>query len=204
MTRRRGFMPFFSSLDNDRIHELAEQRQADEDRRQRLAREFEEFKEAVDRLPELVLSLDIGEAHFVCIYEPMKPFTKEAPYRFGLTVPFSRICEASAPVAEVLLSEGRVNKPRIGGLDFDYVNIYGKSRPEVYTIHPGRANNHWEDLDVLSKELERLKARNLAPDHFFKTRPLRIYAKPYAYWAGPDRGMRRGVTLTPTKIGVLL
>lgn len=225
-TERVGFTcSDFSSLG-------APARETEDERRQRRVDEFEELKAWADSLPELVLRLRPGEAHFAAVYEPLAPFGERSASHYGMTVPVDRVMEASGDLPEEEMDRfveefGRYVTVRPGGgvlrngmpnpIPFDAVHLKGKFRPEVFTLTQGnhaygssKMNGH-EELDRLVKARERLRARNLPEGRLFTDSALVVHVKVSCWWTmhGQSRPRyshmdRKGMALAPVKVGIVL
>lgn len=164
--------------------------------------EFEELKERIDELPEVVIDFEPGEVYFPAIYNPATfPGPEQMPSWYGVTIPASRILtEVDSHVASWLLGNVR---PAAGHCPFERLHLKSKHRPEVYTISShGKGDNYHEDLDSLHTQLTRLDVRNRPRDHLFIGRRVRVHAKPYAYWSGSLHFDRQGVGMGLRKIGI--
>lgn len=197
-------------------------------------REFEDLKAWAESLPELVLRLRPGEAHFAAVYEPATPMPGgpiSAAF-YGMTVPMERLMEASGDLPEeqmdrfveelvrhvrVVPGGGTLRSGRPNPVPFDSVHLKGRFRPEVYTVsrteltYGQPSENRPEDLDRLVRARERLRARNLPGSRLFLDRELVVHVR-VAAWGTQhgggapryDRMDRSGLSLSPVKVGVVL
>lgn len=181
-------------------------RETDEERWQRRVAEFEDLKAWADSLPELVLRLRPGEAHFAAVYEPYPGPESwragSAPSYYGMTVPLERLMEASGDLPEEQMDRfveefatrvrvrpggGRLESSgRPNPVPFDSVPIKGRLRPEVYTIGEpsirSPSENRPEDVDRLIRAREGYAARNLPGHRLFLDRAVVVHVRVFAWW----------------------
>lgn len=163
--------------------------------------EFEELKERIDELPEVVIDFEPGEIYFPAIYNPATfNGSQELPSWYGLTVPASRVLtEVDSHVASWLVSNVR---PAAGHCPFERLHFKSKHRPEVYAMNSRDFENGTESLASILAELQSLDVRNKPRDHLFIGRKVRVHAKAYAYWSSQLNFDRQGVGMGLKKIGV--
>lgn len=163
--------------------------------------EFEELKERIDELPEVVIDLGPGEIYFPAIYQPATfAGAPEMQSWYGITIPaLSVLTKVDSQTASWLVRNVRHS---LGPCPFERLRLKSKHRPEVYVMGMNGEENYPADMASVHAELIALDIRNCPRDYLFISRKVRVHAKLYAYWFNKFHFDRQGIGISLRKIGV--